>query len=134
MVLVGAEEARSQGGADWSIGPRWAKVELETGRPKEDPNTKVSKGLKGANGGGAKEQDSFGTGGRRRRLGGTIIDKGDLELDESISNEGDLELEGTSCDRRLWGIIFSNPSINSIGAWHSSPSTAGVWVGLVISH
>lgn len=82
-----------QGGArDWKA---------QRGSKQQSGATKVAEGLKGANGGVAKEQDSFGTGGRRRRLGGTISDKGDLKLDETISDKGDLELEGTSGDWRL---------------------------------
>lgn len=48
----------------------------------------------------------------------------------SSGDAGDLELGGTSGDRRLWGITSSNSTKYFTEARCSSPSAAGVCVGL----
>lgn len=72
-----------------------------TGKPKADQSrtTGATEGLKGESGGQAEELDDFGRGDGRGRLGGTIGDKGDLELGRADGDEGDLELD----EKRLFG-------------------------------
>lgn len=69
----GAEEALSQGGADGL--EAWGGAEGS-----DDWGAWNPKGLKGDSIDEAEALDGFGKGGGRGMLGGTICDKGDLEL------------------------------------------------------
>lgn len=83
-------------GAQWireDDGPRWSRVGEKPSRSwrPEGPrwsgaSKKGAKGLKGASEGGTEELDGLGRRGGRGRLGETISDKEDLELDATIGN------------------------------------------------
>lgn len=108
-VPGGVTGVRSHNGADWSTGRGGVTGSEARGRtrgsthqgPARDQKTQggseqvggATKGrakrLKGASGVEAEELDGIGRGGGRGRLGGTISNEGDLELGGTSGYEGD---------------------------------------------
>lgn len=102
-------------------------MEIQGESEQQSRTTGGVKGLKGDSRGEAEELDGLGRGGK---LGGTILNEGNLELGRANGNKGDLRLGDTSADERAWKLDGTTGTYRQLeGTSRGGGSKTGTKVG-----
>lgn len=104
-------------------------MEIQGESEQQGRTTGGVKGLKGDSRGEAEELGGLSRGGRGK-LGGTILNEGNLELGTANGNKGDLRLGATSGNERAWKLDGTTGTYRHLeGTSRGGGSRAGKRVG-----
>lgn len=108
---------------------RSCNLEIQGESEQQGRTTGGVKGLTGDSRGEAEELNGLGRGGRGK-LGGTILNEGNLELGRANGNKGDLRLGATSSDERAWKLDGTTGTYRQLeGTSRGGGSRTGTKVG-----